>query len=202
MVSAIGRIKHSSYTPINCTCGRVGFSSGPSTLKIVRVLRAWRTGIAWRIPAWYCGANKKQIPNSSRQAFACSGVWVKLMPNASNKSEEPDLLDTLRLPCFVIFNPQAAATNAAVVEMLMVFMLSPPVPQQSACSSSIAGKGVAAANNACAAPAISSGCSPRIFNAVTTDESTIGSISPRTTAVNTVLILQASVLGLRITFLE
>ncbi|KAI3492682.1 hypothetical protein L1887_42736 [Cichorium endivia] len=35
------------------------------------------------------------------------------MPNAASRSEEPDRLETLRLPCFATFNPHAAATKGA-----------------------------------------------------------------------------------------
>ncbi|CRZ89957.1 Uncharacterised protein [Vibrio cholerae] len=57
---------------------------------------------------------------------------ARLIPNELSRSEEPDLLDTPRLPCLATFTPHAAATNAAVVEMLMVFEPSPPVPTISA----------------------------------------------------------------------
>ena len=76
------------------------------------------------------------------------------------------MLETLLLPCFAIFKPQAAANIAAVVEMLMVLAPSPPVPTQSATAVVWVGKGVALARIAIAAPAISAGVSPFIFNAV------------------------------------
>ena len=52
----------------------------------------------------------------------------KLTPNAANKSDDPDLLDTLRLPCLQTFTPQAAATKALAVDILIVPSPSPPVP--------------------------------------------------------------------------
>ena len=70
----------------------------------------------------------KQTFKSSKHWRAVSGDISKLMPKAANKSEEPDLLETLRLPCLHTLTPQAAATNALAVEMLMVPRPSPPVP--------------------------------------------------------------------------
>jgi hypothetical protein len=49
-------------------------------------------------------------------------------PSASSTSALPDLLDTLRLPCFATFAPAAADTNMVAVEMLKVCAPSPPVP--------------------------------------------------------------------------
>ena len=106
---------------------------------------------------------------------------AKFTPNASSKSAEPDMLETLRLPCLAIFKPQAAAKIAAVVEMLMVLAPSPPVPTQSATilsSLSRLGNEVAAARIAIAAPAISSGVSPFIFSAVKTLAIKAGSTLP------------------------
>ena len=42
-------------------------------------------------------------------------------PSAVNTSLAPDLLDTLRLPCFATLAPIEAATMALAVEILIVF---------------------------------------------------------------------------------
>ena len=46
-------------------------------------------------------------------------------------SAEPDLLETLRLPCLATCPPAAAITNKQVVEILNVDVPSPPVPTMS-----------------------------------------------------------------------
>ena len=102
----------------------------------------------------------------------------KLTPKASNKSAEPDILETLRLPCFAIFKPHAAARIAAVVEILMVLAPSPPVPTQSATSKVCFGNSVAHARTAIAAPAISSDVSPFTLSAVSTEANNAGSTLP------------------------
>jgi hypothetical protein len=51
-----------------------------------------------------------------------------LTPSASSTSALPDLLETLRPPCFATFAPAAAVTNIVAVEMLKVCAPSPPVP--------------------------------------------------------------------------
>ena len=51
-----------------------------------------------------------------------------LMPSASSKSAAPDLDDAARLPCLTTLTPAAAAMIAAVVEILIVWAPSPPVP--------------------------------------------------------------------------
>ena len=43
-----------------------------------------------------------------------------LTPSASSRSADPDLDEAARLPCFTTFAPAAAATIAAVVEILIV----------------------------------------------------------------------------------
>jgi hypothetical protein len=58
-------------------------------------------------------------------------VIATFTPSASSTSALPDFDDTERPPCFATRAPAPAATNAAVVEMLNVCDLSPPVPQVS-----------------------------------------------------------------------
>ena len=77
------------------------------------------------------GANKKPIPTSSIHCAICSAVRSRFTPNASKTSALPDLLLTLRLPCLATGRPAPATTKAAVVEILNVPALSPPVPHVS-----------------------------------------------------------------------
>ena len=58
-------------------------------------------------------------------------------PRASSKSADPDLELAARFPCLTTFAPAAAATIAAVVEMLIVLKPSPPVPTVSTARSAI-----------------------------------------------------------------
>ena len=69
------------------------------------------------------------MPISSMIFPAFSGVRSYLTPSSLSTSELPLALDTPLLPCFATNTPPAASTKAAVVEMLKVFLVSPPVPQ-------------------------------------------------------------------------
>ena len=51
-----------------------------------------------------------------------------LTPSASRQSAVPHREEAARFPCLATFMPPAAATRAAVVEMLKLPALSPPVP--------------------------------------------------------------------------
>ena len=97
-------------------------------LNSVRTPSSRRIGLMWRIAGWWFGANIKPIPVCSMHCATCSEVRFRLPPSASIASAEPDLLDTLRLPCFATRPPAAAMTNKQVVEILNVDVPSPPVP--------------------------------------------------------------------------
>ena len=88
-------------------------------------------GPACFIAGWKAGANMKPMPTSLMERATSSGVCSTLTPSASSTSAEPHLLLTERFPCLAIATPAPAATNAAAVEILKVFTLSPPVPQVS-----------------------------------------------------------------------
>src|SRR5690349_11831569 len=66
----------------------------------------------------------------------------------------------LRLPCLATLTPQAAATNAAVVLMLKVPDLSPPVPQLSSNGPAGICEATALSSNDRAAPTSSSALGP------------------------------------------
>ena len=72
----------------------------------------------------------------------------------------PHWLEAARLPCLATRIPPAAATSAAVVEMLKEWALSPPVPTISK-RSSPASTGMAFSRMAVAQPVISSAVSAR-----------------------------------------
>jgi hypothetical protein len=75
-------------------------------------------------------------PTSRKDTATSSGEMETLTPSASRTSALPDFDETDRPPCLATRAPAAAATNAAVVEMLKVCDLSPPVPHVSTrCSS-------------------------------------------------------------------
>ena len=54
-----------------------------------------------------------------------SSIWT---PRASRTSALPQDPEAARLPCLATFNPAPAAIKAVAVEMLKVFLPSPPVP--------------------------------------------------------------------------
>ena len=113
---------------------RPGSSSGPRTLKIVRVPSSRRTGAACFIAGWCAGANMKPKPSWSIDSAIRSGGCSSRNPSASSTSAEPETELTARLPCFATAPPAAAATSAAAVEMLKVRAPSPPVPTTSTTS--------------------------------------------------------------------
>ena len=81
-------------------------------------------------------------------------------PRASRQSAVPHWEEAARLPCLATFPPPAAVTRAAVVEMLKLWALSPPVPTISMRSIPVSTR-VAWARMAAAQPAISSMVSAR-----------------------------------------
>ena len=65
-------------------------------------------------------------------AFSTSlGVMLRLSPSLSKTSALPHLLVTDLFPCLATAISAPATTKAAVVLMLKVLILSPPVPQVS-----------------------------------------------------------------------
>ena len=60
-----------------------------------------------------------------------SNEQFKFKPRFNKTSAEPTFPLALLFPCFAIFTPQDAATNATAVEILNVLAPSPPVPQVS-----------------------------------------------------------------------
>ena len=77
-----------------------------------------RVGPAWRMAGWKPGAKRKAKPTSRRAAAAEVASWSVRTPSASSTSAEPALEVIARLPCLATGTPAAAATMAAVVEML------------------------------------------------------------------------------------
>ena len=83
------------------------------------------------------GAKQKPIPSSRTVLSTPAPSRPGTTPSASRKSEAPDFEDTARFPCFTTRAPAAAAMIAAVVEILIVWAPSPPVPTVSTARSLI-----------------------------------------------------------------
>ena len=77
---------------------------------------------------WYFWAKKKHRPTSSNSCRHRAGLWWMFTPRASRQSAVPHWEEAARLPCLATFPPPAAVTRAAVLEMLKLWALSPPVP--------------------------------------------------------------------------
>ena len=71
------------------------------------------------------------MPTSSTDFSTLAGSNIMFTPRHSNTSAAPLLLEIALLPCFAIGTPAPAATKADVVEILKVFVPSPPVPTKS-----------------------------------------------------------------------
>lgn len=107
------------------------------------------------------------MPISSMILQTVSGGRSIRIPSASITSADPQVLLTLRFPCFTICTPAPALTNAAVVLILKVEEWSPPVPQVSTMVPDIRGwNGTARESITPAKDVISSAVTPFIRRAV------------------------------------
>ncbi len=106
-----------------------GLARGPSTLNSVATPSSRRTGAACRIAGWKRGARQNPIPALSTHVATPSGVMSRATPSASSTSADPLSELDARPPCLQTSPPAPATTNAAVVEMLIEWLRSPPVPQ-------------------------------------------------------------------------
>src|SRR6185503_251249 len=122
----------------------------------------------------------KPTPASRTHAATPAGPRSIFTPRASSTSALPHWLDAARLPCFATCPPAPATTSAVMVEMLMLFERSPPVPTTSIAPSSTTTCS-AFARRALANPAISSGVSPRMLSAARSAPSCAGVASPAIT---------------------
>ena len=84
-----------------------------------------------RIAGWNTGAKQNVMPRSRPASAAAAAGRSMTTPSASSMSAEPLWDDAARFPCLATRAPAAAATIAAMVEMLTVWDRSPPVPQVS-----------------------------------------------------------------------
>ena len=171
----------SSPTPSSCRRVPAGLVSGPSRLNAVRTPISRRVGPAWRIAGWKFAANRKAKPRSRSAAPADAASWSIRMPSASSTSADPDRDVIALLPCLATGTPAAAATSAAVVEMLNVPLPSPPVPTTSIAPSGASTR-VTRSRIADAKPASSSTVSPRIRRPINSAASWAGVASPSITA--------------------
>ncbi|MCY1514013.1 hypothetical protein D9M68_485390 [compost metagenome] len=167
-------------TPINWLAAPAGFVSGPRMLKIVRTASSLRTAATFFMAPWWAGANMKPMPVAWMHSATSSGVSTRLAPRASSTSALPLEDEALRLPCLAIGTPAAAATNMAVVEILKVWLPSPPVPHMSSRSSGLGvTTGVANSRMTCAAAVISPMVSFFTRSPISRALAICGDISPR-----------------------
>ncbi len=87
--------------------------------------------MACLIAGWKLGANMNPIPTSSMDFSTCWVVIFRLSPITSRRSALPHRLVTDLFPCLATGIPAPAATKAAIVLILKVLILSPPVPHVS-----------------------------------------------------------------------
>lgn len=147
---------------------------------MVRTASSLRTAATFFMAPWCAGANMKPMPVAWMHSATCSGVSTRLAPSASSTSALPLDEDALRLPCLAIGTPAAAATNMAVVEMLKVWLPSPPVPHMSSRSSGLGvTTGVANSRMTCAAAVISPTVSFFTRRPISRALAICGDISPR-----------------------
>ena len=98
---------------------------------IVGMPKLRRAGMMYFMAGCIFFAKRKTIPVCSKTLPKLAASKSRLIPRASNTSAEPDLEEMERLPCLAILIPPPASTKAAVVEILKLKDLSPPVPQLS-----------------------------------------------------------------------
>ncbi|OPY91086.1 MAG: hypothetical protein A4E72_00300 [Syntrophus sp. PtaU1.Bin208] len=138
-------------------------------LKMVRIPISRRGPMAYFMAPWSLGAKRKPIPICWTHSSTIATSALMLIPRASRTSALPQALETARLPCLATVIPAAATTKADVVDILKVFILSPPVPTTSTTIGDRASMRVAFCRMLRAAPATSSMVSPFIRSAVMND---------------------------------
>ena len=136
-----------------------GLVSGPMKLNAVGTPSSRRGTAALRMEGWNTWAKQKVMLAASRTSSSRSMGISSRTPSASSTSAEPAEDDAARFPCLTILAPAPAHTREAMVEMLTVFCLSPPVPTMSSRSPSIV-SGLALASIASTSPVSSSTVSP------------------------------------------
>src|SRR3954469_1238546 len=166
-----------SAQPMAAATGRAGLVSGPRKLKTVPMPISRRGAPVCRKPGWKTGAKKKPIPASCTQRATPGAGRSMTTPSASSTSADPDDDDAARLPCLATGTPAAAATTAAIEEMLTVWAPSPPVPTMSTQSIDSC-TGVACASISAARPATSSADSPLARSATAKAATWTGVASP------------------------
>lgn len=147
---------------------------------MVRTASSLRTAATFFMAPWWAGANMKPMPVAWMHSATCSGDSVRLAPSASSTSALPLDEEALRLPCLAMGTPAAAATNMDVVEMLKVWLPSPPVPHMSSRSAGLGvTTGVANSRMTCAAAVISPMVSFLTRRPISRALAICGDISPR-----------------------
>ncbi len=111
--------------------------SGARKLKTVGMPSWRRAREACLSAGWKVGAKQKVMPTSSATRATAAGGRSMATPSSSRTSAAPVEEEAARPPCLTTLAPAAAATMAAMVEMLTVFARSPPVPTRSTVSPGI-----------------------------------------------------------------
>ena len=117
------------------------------------------------------------MPTCSTTCCCASGVRSRTRPSASSTSAAPQAEEAARFPCLTTLAPAAAATIAAIVEMLTVLERSPPDPTTSTAVPPIS-IGIAKSIMVWARPESSSTVSPLLRRAMTNAASCAGVASP------------------------
>src|SRR5215212_1941968 len=117
------------------------------------------------------------MPTLSTTCCCAAGVRSSTTPSASRTSAAPHAEDAARLPCLTTLAPAAAATIAAIVEILTVFERSPPLPTTSTAGPPIP-IGVANSIITSASPVSSSTVSPLLRSPMTNAAICAGVASP------------------------
>ena len=131
MTESIFSAMAGSLTPTTCRVGRAGLVRGRRKLNTVGMPSSRLVGTAWRKAEWKRGARQNPMPASATQRATPSGPRSTTTPKASSTSADPPESEAPRLPCLQTLAPAPATTKAAMVDTLMVWLPSPPVPHVS-----------------------------------------------------------------------
>ena len=119
-----------SATPTAWATGWAGLANGPRKLNVVRMPSSLRApGMAQRRVV--VRREQESDPDLVDDRGLAPGARSSTTPSASSTSAAPQAEDAARLPCLTTRAPAAAATTAAIVEMLTVLDRSPPEPTMS-----------------------------------------------------------------------
>ena len=128
---AISSAIRGSATPTAWAIGCAGLAKGPEEVERRRDAELASRGPRAAAPGGSAGRTGSRCRPGRPPAAEPRGVRSSTTPSASSTSAAPQAEDAARLPCLTTLAPAAAATIAAMVEMLTVFDRSPPEPTTS-----------------------------------------------------------------------